>query len=201
MDEDKLARIRAGDKTLFADLVREHHRALIALVVPIVGASEAEEVVQNAWFKAHRGIGSFEGRSKIRSWLARIVINEAKLQLRQRKKELLFTDCQADEGEDDALSDRFSPNGSWQSPPREWDMDTPENLLMREDLRDCLEELLEALPSNQRAVLELRDTAGLSFEEICNELPLSTSNVRVVLHRARSRVFKLVDHYEETGEC
>lgn len=201
MDSDTLQRLKRGDQALFVELVRDHHHALIALVIPIVGKSEAEEVVQNAWLKAHQAIAQFEGRAQIRTWLGRIVINEAKMQLRQRGRELLFSDWQDGDESGDALADRFRHNGSWQSPPTQWDMDTPEDLLMREDLADCLEELLEAMAPNQRAVLELRDTTGFSFEEICNELSLSASNARVILHRARSQLFKLVDHYEETGEC
>lgn len=123
------------------------------------------------------------------------------MQLRQRGRELLFSDWQSDNESGDVLADRFNHDGSWQSPPMQWDMDTPEGLLMRQNLANCLEELLNAMPSNQRAVLELRDTSGFSFEEICNELSLSASNARVILHRARSQLFKLVDHYEETGEC
>jgi len=201
MDRETLQRLQAGDQTLFADLVRDHHRALIALAVPIVGHSEAEEVVQNAWLKAHRAIARFEGRAHIRTWLGRIVINEAKMQLRQRGRELLFADWQSADESGEALAERFSANGHWQLPPTQWDMDTPEGLLMRDDLANCLEELLNAMPANQRAVLELRDTTGFSFEDVCNELSLSASNARVILHRARSQLFKLVDHYEETGEC
>lgn len=201
MDREKLQRLKSGDQSLFAELVRNHHRALIALAIPIVGQSEAEEVVQNAWLKAHRAISQFEGRAQIRTWLGRIVINEAKMQLRQRGRELLFSDWQSGDESNNSLADRFSQNGSWQSPPTQWDMDTPEDLLMRQDPGNCLEKLLNAMPPNQRAVLELRDTLGFSFEDTCNELSLSASNARVTLHRARSQLFKLVDHYEETGEC
>ncbi len=201
MDSDQLRRLKAGDQALFAETVRLHHRALIALAVPIVGRSEAEEVVQNAWFKAHQAIDRFEGRANIRTWLSRIVINEAKMQLRQRGRELLFSDWQSGEDAGDALAERFNGSGSWQSPPVQWETDTPESLLMRQDLADCLEQLLDGMPINQRTVLELRDSSGFSFEDICNELTLSASNARVLLHRARSQLFQLVDHYEETGQC
>lgn len=201
MDSATLHRLKAGDQRLFAELVRDNHRALIAIAVPIVGQSEAEEVVQNAWLKAHQSIATFEGRAQLRTWLGRIVINEAKMQLRKRGRELLFSDWQSDEQSGDALADRFNLSGHWQSPPAPWDMDTPQDLLMREDLARCLEELLDAMPANQRTVLELRDATGFSFEDICNELSLSASNARVILHRARTQLYKLVDHYEETGEC
>lgn len=183
----------------FARLVRDHHRALIALAVPVVGASEAEEVVQNAWVKAYQSIGRFEGRSKIRTWLSRIVINEAKMQLRSRRREVLQSDC--DDRGDDAMADRFDAGGHWAQPPQAWSGDAPEALLSSETLRDCLGALFARMPDNQRIVLELRDSDGMPFDEICNSLAISASNARVLLHRARAQLFQLVDHYQETGEC
>lgn len=137
----------------FARLVREHHRALIGIATPIVGPSEAEEVVQNAWLKAHRSIGQFEGRAQIRTWLGRIVINEARMQRRKRRRESLFSDWlpAEDETEGDIMAERFSPNGHWNTPPMQWNLDTPEALLLREDLAECLQKLLDTLPASQPA--------------------------------------------------
>lgn len=187
------------DELQFARLVREHHRALIALAVPIVGVSEAEEVVQNAWVKAYQAIGRFEGRSGIRTWLSRIVINEAKMQLRSRRREILQSDY--DDRADDAMADRFDAAGHWAHPPAAWSEASPDALLSSDTLQDCLSALFDRMPDNQRIVLELRDSNGMPFDEICNSLAISASNARVLLHRARAQLFKLVDHYEETGEC
>lgn len=201
MNKDELERLKGGDQGLFAELVRDHHRALVALVTPIVGASEAEEVVQNAWLKAYKAIAGFEERAQIRTWLGRIAINEAKMQLRQRKRELLFSDWGHQDQNSDPLASRFAEDGHWQDPPSDWHVDSPDSLLMGEQLANCLERLLTEMPDNQRSMLEMRDTSGLPFEEICNELSISASNARVLLHRARTQLFKLVDHYQETGEC
>lgn len=190
----------AGDE-YFASLVRDHHRALIALAVPIVGASEAEEVVQNAWLKAYRAIDGFEGRSAIRTWLSRIVINEARMLLRARKREVFLEDQAGGCGSPDALNGCFREDGHWSMPPVTWSMDSPEGLLMGADLMDCLNGLLQRMSSKQRAVLEMRDSNELPFAEICNTLEISASNARVLLHRARTELFKLVNHYQETGEC
>lgn len=190
----------AGDE-YFASLVRDHHRALIALAVPIVGVSEAEEVVQNAWLKAYRAIDGFEGRSAIRTWLSRIVINEARMQLRSRKREVFLEDRAGESGSPDALDDCFRDDGRWQMPPVAWSMDSPESLLMGADLMDCLDALLQRMSNKQRAVLEMRDSNELPFDDICNTLEISASNARVLLHRARTELFKLVNHYQETGEC
>lgn len=201
MDSDRLEQLKLGDQKLFSELVRDHHHALIALATPIVGRSEAEEVVQNAWVKAYKAISNFEGKSALRTWLSRIVINEAKMQLRSRKRELLFADMGDGHENHDALTDRFSDNGRWKHSPTNWHVDSPDALLMSSDLERCLERLLAEIPANQRAMLEMRDSSGLPFDEICNELSISASNARVLLHRARTESFKLVDHYQETGEC
>ena len=128
-----------------------------------------------------------------------VVINEAKMQLRSRKKERLFSDC--GEGEVDALADRFSDNGHWRLPPATWHVESPDGLLMQRDLEKCLERLLDGMPDNQRAMLEMRDASALPFDDICNILSVSASNARVLLHRARTQLYRLVNHYEETGEC
>ncbi len=192
---------KAAADAYFASLVRDHHRALIALAVPIVGPSEAEEVVQNAWLKAYRAIDGFEGRSAVRTWLSRIVINEARMQLRSRKREVFLEDQGGNFRSPDPLDDCFRDDGRWLAPPVTWSMDSPEGLLMGADLMDCLHRLLQGMSSNQRAVLEMRDSNELSFDDICNTLDISASNARVLLHRARTELFKLVNHYQETGEC
>lgn len=201
MNSDQLEQLKLGDQKLFSQLVRDHHHALIALATPIVGRTEAEEVVQNAWVKAYKAIANFEARSALRTWLSRIVINEAKMQLRSRKRELLFADMGDVDENHDALADRFAENGRWKNSPSNWHVDSPDALLMSSDLERCLQRLLAEIPANQRAVLEMRDSSGIPFDEICNELTISASNARVLLHRARTELFKLVDHYQETGEC
>jgi len=98
--------------------------------------------------------------------------------------------------------DRFSPgDGHWLVAPFAWHQDTPEALLTEGELRECLEHTLLSLSELQSSVLLLRERQGLELEEICNLLEISLSNVRVLLHRARLKVFATVEHFEETGEC
>jgi len=188
------------DETVFAALVREHHRALIAMATPIVGISEAEEVVQNAWVKAYNAWDSFRGDAAARSWLTRIVINEARMQLRARKRESFFSEVDAD-ASPDVLQERFRSDGQWRNPPATWGTDDPSALLTREMLEDCLETALGRMTGPQRSVYELRERGGLPFDEVCDSLDVSPSNARVLLHRARAALFQVVDRYEETGEC
>ena len=97
--------------------------------------------------------------------------------------------------------DRFSADGHWLLAPLAWHQDTPEALLAENELRECLEHTLLSLPQLQSSVLVLRERQGLALEEICNLLDISLSNLRVLVHRARLKVFATVEHFEETGEC
>ena len=141
---------------------------------------------------------SFEGRSTLKTWLFSIVINEARGRLRKGKREVRMDDP-VNEGLFDP--DRFLDDGHWDKVPTLWHDNSPEALLSHEDFRDCLEETLAGLPEIQRSVLTLREYQGLELELICNILDISASNIRVLLHRARARVYAMAEHFEETGEC
>lgn len=194
---EEVATLRSGDKRAFAALVRQHHRALVALARGVVGADDAEDVVQRAWVKAYRAIASFEGRASPRSWLGSIVMNEARMALRSRARD---PHVFADELED-VMSRRFDADGHWTDPPATWSEGGPEALLMRDQLGECLHKILDAIPPHQRAVLEMRDVQGLSYKAIGDGLGISVGNVRVLLHRARQRLYLALERYEVTGQC
>lgn len=197
-DDIDLGALRAGDETVFRELIRRYQHTLLAVVRPLVG-EQAEEVVQEAWIKVHRSCAGFEGRSHIKTWLCSIALNEARMHLRRHKRETNMT-VSPDNG-DDSLQDRFKNSGGWARPPGVWNPDSPDELLMQDNLLECLEKTLAALPPNQQSLLRLRDIEGLPFDSICNELDISASNARVLLHRARSYLYRMLDGYQETGEC
>ena len=185
-----IERLRQGDQAAFGQLVKAHHNMLLATARTMLSSADAEEAVQDGWIAAHRAISKFEGRSLLRTWLTRIVINQARMMLRKGGREIQFDPTD----EQDALAHRFRDGGHW-------DLSGPDALLTRDELRHCMEKTLGKMPDNQRLVLELRDLQGMDFDDICNMLDVSASNVRVLLHRARARLFELVDHFQETGEC
>ncbi|MEX2479319.1 MAG: sigma-70 family RNA polymerase sigma factor [Gammaproteobacteria bacterium] len=194
---DELAALRAGESAAFASLVRDHHRALLAVARGMVGANDAEEIVQCAWVKAYRSIASFEGRAQPRTWLTTIVMNEARMYLRKQAREPRVHA----ENLDDPMGERFRAGGGWRAPPSTWSHDGPEELLMQAQFGDCLHRILEAIPAQQRLVLELRDMQGRSLDTIGRELGLSAVNVRVLLHRARQRLYQAIERFEATGQC
>ena len=198
-DTELLKRLLAGEQQAFRELVSTYQGAMRAVAYAIVGSRHADEAVQDAWLSVVRNIGGFESRSSLKTWLLTITANAAKNRYKQNRREVLLDDLPSPHGTID--DDRFSSDGHWLLAPLAWHQDTPEALLAENELRECLEHTLLSLPQLQSSVLVLRERQGLALEEICNLLDISLSNVRVLVHRARLKVFATVEHFEETGEC
>ena len=198
-DGDLLKRLLGGEQQAFRELVMAYQSAMRAVAYAIVGSRHADEVVQDAWLSVVRNLAGFEGRSSLKTWLLTITANAAKNRYKQNRREVLLDDLPSPHGTID--DDRFSADGHWLLAPLAWHQDTPEALLAENELRECLEHTLLSLPQLQSSVLVLRERQGLALEEICNLLDISLSNVRVLVHRARLKVFATVEHFEETGEC
>jgi RNA polymerase sigma-70 factor (ECF subfamily) len=188
--------LRAQQRDAFAYAVAQFSASMLATARAIAGSANAEDIVQDAWMTVFEQIDGFEGRASLKTWLQRIVTNRAISHLRSRKREVVLPIANAD-----ASADWFDESGTWAIPPPAWELDSPEAILSAQALQSCIDKVLEEMPDAQRAVLNLRDAQQRSFEEICNELDLSASNVRVLLHRGRTRLMKMVNRFEETGEC
>lgn len=198
-DNELLSRLLAGDQQAFRTLVATYQGAMRAVAIAIVGSAHADEVVQDAWLAAVRNLDGFQGRSSLKTWLLTITANTAKSRLRKVRRDVSLDDLPAPHGSID--DSRFAADGHWSPAPLAWHEDSPEALLAEDELRQCLEKILLSLSELQRSVLLLRERQGLELEEICNLLEVSLSNARVLLHRARLKVFATVEHFEETGEC
>ncbi|OEC41320.1 RNA polymerase subunit sigma-24 [Pseudomonas sp. 1D4] len=198
-DAELLPRLRAGEPSAFRQLIAAHQSAMRAVAYAIAGPRHVEEVVQDAWLAAVRALDGFEGRSSLKTWLLTIAANTARTRASQARREVLLDDLPAPHGSlDDA---RFTADGHWLRPTSAWHEDSPEALLQADELRQCLEKTLLSLSDLQRSVLLLHEREGLAPEAICNLLEVSLSNMRVLLHRARLKVFATLEHYEETGQC
>lgn len=198
-DSELLARLLAGDDRAFRELVSTYQSAMRAVAYAIVGSRHADEAVQDAWLSVVRNLDGFEGRSSLKTWLLTITANAAKNRYKQNRREVLLDDLPSPHGHVD--DDRFSSDGHWLLAPFAWHQDTPEALLTEDELREFLEHTLLSLPQLQNSVLVLREREGLTLEDICNLLQITLSNARVLIHRARLKVFATVEHFEETGEC
>ena len=198
-DQQLIARLKTGDNLAFKELISRYHQKLLIVARAIAGDVFAEDVTQEAWASIYKAIGKFESRSSLPTWMIQIVSNEAKSRLRREKRHSSFGDI--DEVRPEIDAECFNDNGHWVNPPSHWDINTPELMLQEDQLRHCIEHTLTLLPENQKAVFLLRDVEQASLEEIADLLTLSEANVPVILHRARLQLMKIINHYQETGEC
>ena len=202
-DLELLDRLRRGEEAAFVQLVEGLYGSMLRLAMFHLGnRAVAEEVVQDAWVGVLQQLDRFEGRSSLRTWILRIVSNRAKTLAIRERRAVPFSSLNGRDEQDREPAvepERFLPAGErwaghWSSPPRSW-QDIPEELLLSRETRAEVERAVEGLPPTQRAVIVLRDVEGLTAAEACELLGLTDGNQRVLLHRARSRVRRVLERY------
>jgi RNA polymerase sigma-70 factor, ECF subfamily len=153
----------------------------------------AEEVVQETWLGVLNGLDRFEGRSTLKTWILRILVNTAVLRGRRERRIVPFSSLATDGREEPAAARERSraPGelfaGHWTAYPADWRSLPEDRLLVREAV-ELVGRAIAELPERQQRVIAMRDVAGFSAREACETLAVSTANQRVLLHRARSRV-------------
>jgi RNA polymerase sigma-70 factor (ECF subfamily) len=188
-----LARLRAGDERAFEMLVEQHHSTMITVARMYVKThAAAEEVAQDAWLGVLRGLDGFEGRSSLKTWIMRIVVNAARRRGVRDARTVPFSSLVPEDAEAAVGSDRFQgPDdgfpGHWNRYPSDW-RTLPENVVTGQETTAVVMRAMAELPSQQRTVIAMRDVHGWTAEEVCAALDLSPGNQRLLLHRARSRV-------------
>jgi RNA polymerase sigma-70 factor (ECF subfamily) len=197
-DEDALAtRARAGDAAALGALVDALHGSLLRLAASWVGrGAAAEDLVQETWLAVVDHLGDFEGRSSVRTWIARILVNRAKT---RRERERRFVPLEEEDDVDAAPGTSFSALGLWTRTPAH--AGGPEAALLRKEASGWLVGALDALPPVQRSVVVLRDVEEWTSDEVCNALGLSESNQRVLLHRGRLRLRAALEAAVHGGEA
>jgi RNA polymerase sigma-70 factor (ECF subfamily) len=191
--------LRAGDEAAFAELMRRYGASMLRIAQMYVRSrAVAEDVVQEAWLAVFKGIGRFEGRSSLKTWLFRILTNTAKTRAVREGRSIPFSALGSDDGEPTVDPDRFlGPEerfpGHWGSPPSSWG--EPEERLVAAETLDVIRAEIDKLPPAQALVITMRDIEGFSSEEVCNALDISETNQRVLLHRARAKVRRALEDY------
>jgi RNA polymerase sigma-70 factor (ECF subfamily) len=191
-----LAMLRQGDQRAYQRLIRRFHGSLVGVAAAIIGShAQGEEVVQDAWLAVHAGIGRFEGRSSLITWLFSIVLNRARTRATREARTVGLPDLAdaGDPGERAVPLSAFQPDGHWADAPRLWDEISPERIVGGRQLWDHVLQAIERLPAAQRAVLILRDIEQCEADEACALLEISAENQRVLLHRARGRIRATID--------
>ena len=178
-DQQLVERVQAGDKAAFDLLVRKYKHRVLKLVSRFVSdAAEAEDVAQEAFLKAYRALASFRGDSAFYTWLYRIAINTAKNALVSNRRRPVDFDLDL---QDPEQYDRHA---------RLKEGDTPEGVLLTEEIRSVVEKAMEQLPEDLRTAIVLRELEGLSYEEIAEAMDCPVGTVRSRIFRAREAIDK-----------
>ncbi len=200
-DHELIARLRAGDEIIFAQLVEHYNASMVRIAAIYVNEfAIAEEVVQDTWIAVLKGLDRFEGRSSFKTWIFTILSNRAKTRATRESRYVPLEVSDELDDSDNVMPHFHPPNtpyaGSWADgwAPHVWES-VPEAQLLGQETRSIIFRTIESLSPNQQQVIRLRDVEGFSAEEVCNMLQLSESNQRVLLHRARERVRQALDSY------
>ena len=170
-----VARSREGDSSAFSTLLRRYESKIFRLAMNITqNREDAEDVLQEAFFKAYEHLDQFQGNSKFYTWIVRIAVNQALMKLRKRKSDRAVSlDEQIDTGEDMVVREIAA-----------WDPD-PEERYSQDELNTILSQAIDELAPIYRTVFTLRDVEGLSTEETAEVLDLTVPAVKSRLLRAR----------------
>lgn len=185
-------RLRAGDEVAFAEVVRAWTPAMLRVARAHVRTqATADEVVQEAWLGVVRGLDGFEGRSSLRTWVFRIVVNTARR--RGRKEAVTMAELDGPTVDPDRFRGDGDPYpGGWREGAAPAEVG-PEPMALAAEVIGVLGRALVELPERQRAVVQLRDVHGLESAEVCELLELTPANQRVLLHRGRARLRALLE--------
>jgi RNA polymerase sigma-70 factor (ECF subfamily) len=202
-DAELAARLRGGDEAAFAALLDSWSRGMLRAARAYVASDEAaEDVVQETWLAIIRGIDKFEGRSSLRTWAYRILINVAKAHGVKDSRTITWSSLAPEDFGPTVDPSRFQGPGDlqpghWRQFPLAWP--SAETEVVSREVRHVIEAALAELPHRQRVVITLRDVDGYPSEEVCSILEISAANQRVLLHRARAAVRSRLEAYYATS--
>jgi RNA polymerase sigma-70 factor (ECF subfamily) len=193
-EAELVSRLRAGDERAFEELVDRFHPMMLAVArTHVKTQTAAEEVAQDAWLGVLNGLDRFEGRSSLKTWILRILVNNAITRGVRDSRSVPFSSLAAEEAEGPVVEpERFRPKGGafaghWNGYPADWSS-MPEQALLGRETLERVKGAIHDLPPAQRTVITLRDIEGWDSREVCAALEISEGNQRLLLHRARSGV-------------
>jgi RNA polymerase sigma-70 factor (ECF subfamily) len=177
-DTELVRRIRAGDEAAFGELVNRHSDGLYRMAYSVMGsAADAEDILQETFLGAFNRLSAFEGRSSVKTWLVRILLNHAsKLRRSQRVRRAETLPEQLGPASGDQKFAAASPAAAVQS-------------------RVDVNEMLQALSPEHREVIVLRELQQMSYDEIAEALRIPRGTVESRLHRARQELKRRYEGY------
>lgn len=201
-DAELVARLQDRHEATFTAVVATWSPGMLRLARSFVSTEEsAREVVQDTWVAVVTHVGSFQGRSALKTWVYRILVNTAKRRGARESQVVPWSSWALDDEERDAPTvepARFrSPDeayaGHWRAFPAPWP--SLEDEVLAGEVRRTVGAAVADLPTRQRIVITLRDLEGYTAEEVCDILEITPANQRVLLHRARAAVRGTLEVY------
>jgi RNA polymerase sigma-70 factor, ECF subfamily len=193
-EEDRalVARAQAGDVTAFRRLVERHQRRAFSIAFALVrDEHDANELVQDAFLRVFKSLGTFQGGSTFFTWLYRIITNLS-IDLKRKPGRQAAADLDEARLDLDAEANVDLPFLS------RLDGADPADVVRRREIAARLQTALDALPSYHRAVIVMREIDGLSYEEMAQVMGVSKGTIMSRLFHARQKLQRaLVDCYEE----
>ena len=190
-DLSLVRRVQRGDKGAFDVLVLKYQHKLVKLVMRYVrNPAEAEDIAQEAFIKAYRALPQFRGESAFYTWLYRIAINTAKNAVVSRDRSPI--EYNVDRGSTDNEE-------SYDMQGRMKDSETPEGLVLTDEIRSTVNAAIDALPEDLRTAIVLRELEGLSYEEIAAAMACPVGTVRSRIFRAREAIDRRLREVFEGG--
>ncbi len=179
-DKELVARAKEGDTQAFDVLVQKYQYKVLNLVGRYVQGDEAQDVAQEAFIKAYRGLKNFRGDSAFYTWLYRVAVNSAKNYLMSSGKRKSKQQVDIDDAEyfDEATLLR--------------DQHTPEHMLQTDELEVKVFEAISSLPEDLKIALTLREMDGMSYEDIADTVGCPIGTVRSRIFRAREALDKVI---------
>ncbi len=179
---------RDGSNEAFEELVRRYSERAFRAAYRVLRAEDAaEDVLQEAFLKAYRGLKRFECRSSFYTWLYRIVVNLA-LDRRRRDRPGTTTEW------DDRVAGEVDPQADLP------ESEDPERAARRSEVRELVARGIQELPDGQREVLLLREVEGFSYEEIAVTMKISKGTVMSRLHYARRKMVSFLSRHDVDPE-
>lgn len=175
-DQALVERAQQGDKKAFNLLVVRYQNRVAGLLTRYVSRDDIPDIVQETFIKAYRSLESFRGESAFYTWLYRIAVNTAKNHLTTQGRRPPKEDILAEDAE------------GYESGTYLREADTPENLVLSEELKKVVFDTIESLPDELKNAILLREIEGLSYEEIAEQMQCPVGTVRSRIFRAREAI-------------
>ncbi len=179
VDQELVRRVQQGDKKAFDLLVLKYQPKIVQLIGRYIrDPSEALDVAQETFIKAYRALPRFRGESAFYTWLYRIAINTAKNHIAARARRPSDSEIELETAE------------QFEGAVRLKDQETPEGILLSEEIAEAVRQAIEELPEELRTAIMLREFEGMSYEEIAQAMGCPVGTVRSRIFRAREAIDK-----------